>query len=182
MHTLLYRFDRSELFPLLGEQTSARGGVEIRAGRRAGEPVLRVSLQRHVDDTADVKVKLALPLVAVEGNPRQFLLDLVGDASGCELFLEAADRLGWGFSYSLGAVDFPAAGTLSVDVQRPREYWDARKENGTTGVVPPVQLFRLVIAMAAKCTGFDLALCALRASGEVRLAPSGIASAPGPRA
>ena len=177
MHTLLYRFDKPEAFPLLREQTSARGRLEIRADRLAGESLLRVALERHADDTAGVTVKLALPLVAVEGNPQRFFLDLIGDASGCELFLEASDRLGWGFAYSLGTVDFDAAGTLSVDVQRPAEYWGARQENGTAGVVPPIQLFRLVIATAASRAGFDLALGALRASGDVRLAPPGIATA-----
>ena len=76
-----------------------------------------------------------------------------------------------------------AGGVASLaDVQRVREYWGARRENRTAGVVPPVQLFRMVIAMAAECTGFDLGLCALRVSGEVRLAPPGIASAPGAQA
>ena len=159
--------------PVIDEE----GCVDFQVQRHGGESVLRVALQRHVDDTKEVKVVFALPLIAVDGLVEEFLLDIVGDASGCELFLEAGDARGWGFAYSFGRVDLKGECTCSTDAQRPGEYWGARKEEGTPGIVPPVQPYRLTIVMDAACGGFDLALRALRVTGQVRLAPPGIASA-----
>lgn len=178
MTTLLYRFDSPDLMTVLEQQTTARGPVDIRAQQHGGATTLRVAVRRHSKDAVEVKVVLALPLVAVDGVPEKFLLDIVGDGSGCLLYLEAGDARGWGFAYWLGKVDFTGPGTCSAEVHRPWKYWGARKKDGTAGVVPPVQPFRLAIAMSAACDGFDLCVRALHVTGQVRLTPPGFASAP----
>ena len=182
MTTLLYRFDSPDLMTVLEQQTTARGPVDIRAEQYGGATALRVAVRRHREDAVEVKVVLALPLVAIDGVPEKFLLDIIGDASGCLLYLEAGDIRGWGFAYWLGKVDFTGPGTCSAEVQRPWKYWGARKKDDTGGVVPPVQPYRLGITMGALCDGFDLCLRALHVTGQVRLAPTGLASAPDPQA
>ena len=149
MDTLVFRFDDTAAFPLLETVTTARGPVTVQAGAQNGDACLRIALSREPQDPPAIKAVLALPPVAADGKPQEWMLDVLGDASGCCILLEAGDARGWGFSYSFGSIDFAGRRTCAAQVQKPIEYWGARKEDGTLGVVPPVQPFRLVIMLEA---------------------------------
>ncbi|MGB2984848.1 MAG: hypothetical protein WBE26_03115 [Phycisphaerae bacterium] len=131
---------------------------------------------RQERDPAEVTVVIMLPLVAIDGDPQQLLLDVLGDASGCDLIVEAGDAQGWGFGYSFGSVNVSGWHTCSANVQKPSEFWGARQQGDVSGVVPPVQLFRLRLSMSESCEGVDIGFGALSVTGDVRLAPPGIAS------
>ncbi len=176
MSTLLYRFDDTYAFPLLKSETTARGAVTVRVERGADDAFLRVALQRQSSDAPEVAVVIGLPLLAIDGSPQRLLLDVLGDTSGCHLFLEAGDARGWGLAYSFGTIDFSGWHRPSVDVQEPCEYWGTCKAEGTHGVVPPLQPYRLRLTMSEKCRTIDVGLGALSVTGDVRLAPPGIAA------
>lgn len=176
MSTLLYRFDNTEDFLLLESETTARGLVAIRVDGIKPHSFLRIAMTRHSEDPPEITVLVALPLIAIDGKPQKLLLDVLGDAGGCHLFLEAGDAQGWGFAYSLGSVDFTGWRTCTVDVQEPGEYWGERREDATPGIIPPLQLYRLGLTMSERCRAVDVGLGALNVTGDVRLAPPGIAS------
>lgn len=92
------------------------------------------------------------------------------------LFLETADARGLGLAYSFGIADFSGWHTFSVNVHEPYEYWGACKAEGTHGVVPPLQPYRLRLTMSQACRCIDVGLGALTVTGDVRLAPPGITS------
>lgn len=142
---------------------------------------LRIALRRESDDPAEIAVVLALPPLAVDGSPEELLLDVLGDASGCRLFLEAGDAQGLGFSYSFGNVGFMGRRACAVDVREPCEYWGGPEANAAPRVVAPLQLHRLGLAMPESCRGVYIGLGALKVTGNVRLAPSGIAASARPR-
>ncbi len=175
MSILLYKFDSVGDFPVLESYTTLRGSVATRVDGRGDNAVLRVVVEPHEREADDAVVVIALPPVAVDGRPEQFELTLDGDASHCELLLEAADARGDGFTYSFGTVDFAGTRTCVVEVQRPIEVWGRRHGCGQRDIIPPVQLFRLGIKPAPSCQGVDLGLVTLAVAGDVRLAPPGIA-------
>ncbi len=199
MSTLVYRFDDGEAFFLLESETTARGPAAVRVEGRGNEAFLRVTLERQPDEPGEVAVGIALPLVAIDGSPEQLLLDVVGDASGCRLFLEVADARGWGLAYSFGEVKFFGRRTCAVRVQEPSECWgapaaDDRRPltNDRSGseqvvgsahshlsrvrVIPPIQPYHLKLVLHESCRSVDLGFGALSVTGDVRLAPPGIAS------
>lgn len=175
MRTLLYRFDDAEAFALLKSQTTARGPVTIRVDCQGNDMFLRVTVTRQQDDPPEITVVIALPLLAVDGKPEEFLLNVLGDASGCRIFAEAGDAHGWGFAYSFGSVDFSDWRTCPADARSPSEYWGEREKSGTPGIVPPVQLFKLGLLMSETCRTIDIGLGKLSVTGDVRIAPPGIA-------
>ncbi len=175
MSTLLYRFDHAEAFPLLKSESTARGPVTVRVERRDENAILRIAVRRKSSDAAEMAVLIGLPLLAIDGNPQRLLFDVLGDASGCSLFLEAGDARGWGLAYSFGPVDFSGWHSHSADVQEPCEYWGTCKAEGTRGAVPPLQPYRLRLTMNETCRAVDIGLGPLSVTGDVRLAPSGIA-------
>lgn len=176
MDTLLYRFDEVRSFPVLESDTTARGPVTVGVDCHADDTFLRVTLKRRVDDPREIVAVIALPLIAVGGRPEEFLLDVRGDASGCRLLAEAGDARGWGFAYAFGQVGFTGWRTCSVAVQRPYAFWGERKDDDTSCIVPPVQLYRLRIEAGESCEAVDLGLGALWATGEARVVPAGIAT------
>lgn len=180
MSTLLYRFDDADVFPLLETETTARGPVQIRVDGCGPDAFVRIAVHRHDDDPAETIAVIALPLIAVDGKPEKLLLDVLGDASGCRVFVEAGDTEGWGFAYRFGNVDFAGWRTCSADAQQPDEFWGPREKTDRSAVIPPVQLYRLGIAMNERCQGFDIGVKALSVTGHVRLAPPGIASSVDP--
>lgn len=177
MSTIVYRFDDVGSFPLLESETTVRKPVTVSVEGRGEEAFLRIAAQRQANDMPEVVVMIGLPLLAIDGDPQQLLLEVLGDASGCGLFLEAGDARGWGFAYAFGPVDFSGWRTCTVDVQRPSECWGQCKEEGACRVVPPVQPFRLGIGLGKRCDAIDIGLRTLRVVGEAHLAPPGIASA-----
>ncbi len=177
MSTIVQRFDDANSFPLLESETTVRGLVTLRVEDQGDEAFLRIAAQRQANDMPEVIVMISLPLVAIDGDPQELLLEVLGDASGCRLFLEAGDARGWGFAYSFGPVDFSGWRTCKTDVQRPSETWGQCKEEGACRVVPPVQPFHLGIGLGKRCAAIDIGLRALRVVGDARLAPPGIASA-----
>ena len=176
MDTLVCRFDDTEAFPLLETVSTARGSVTVQTGEQNGDGCLRIALSRQPQDPLAIKAVLVLPPVAVDGKPQEWMLDVLGDASGCCVLLEAGDARGWGFAYSFGSIDFSGRRTCAAQVQQPIEYWGARKEDGTSGVVPPVQPFRLAIVLERRCHRVDINLFALHVTGEARLLRPGIAA------
>lgn len=178
MDLLLYRFDDPAAFPLLETETTARGPVALSVEGHDVAACLRIQLQRQEEDHDEIRAVIGLPMVAVGGQPKDWLLDVMGDHSGALLELEAADRRGWGFSYSFGRVDFSRQHTCRAPVQEPTEYWSQRKSDGTQGVVPPIQPFRLVVVLDKQCQGVDVALVALRVDGDVQIVPPGLAQDP----
>ena len=177
MSTIVYRFDDVASFPLLESETTARGPVTIRVEGQGEEAFLRIAAQRQDNDVPEVVVMISLPLLAIDGDPQELLLEVLGDASGCRLFIEAGDARGWGFAYSFGPVDFSGWRRCTADVQRPSECWGQCEEEGACRVVPPVQPFHLGIGIGKRCDAVGIGVRALRVVGEVRLTPPGIASA-----
>ena len=178
MSLLLYRFDDAEAFPLLETETTAQGSVMLGAEGDDVDACLRVQLRRKREERDQIKAVIGLSLVAVGGEPQNWILDVVGDASGALLELEAGDRGGSGLTYSLGCVDFLGRRTCRAPVQSPAEYWGKRKGCGTQGVLPPVQPFRLAFILGERCEGIDLRLVALEVDGDAQLVPPGIALGP----
>ena len=136
---------------------------------------LQVNVGRHASDPPDATVVLALPLAAIGGQPERLELQVAGDGSGCGLFIDATDARGCGFTYSLGRVDFTGLRTCSVDMRQPSEWWKRPRNDDTQIVSPPVQLHRLGIAVGAGDVDIGFGLVALSVTGDVHLAPPGIA-------
>jgi hypothetical protein len=201
MSTLLHRFDSTDRFPLLESWTTTRSPVTLRVDRggiREGQtdtggggladaqpddppvaggrsPFLRIALRRADDDPPEMIAVIALPLLAIDGNPTQLQLDVLGDASGCHLFIEAGDAVGAGFAYDLGSVDFVGWQTCRAEVARPAECWAAPGGGAPSVFTPPLQPYRLGLTAGASCSRVDLGLAELRVSGEVRIALPGVA-------
>ena len=176
MCTLVYRFDDADSFHLLDSDTTARGPVTVRVETAGGNSFLRVAFRRKGDDPPRIAAVLALPLVAIDGHPRELRLDVLGNADGCHLTAEAGDAEGWGFAYSFGRVDFTGLRTCTAKVATPSEYWGTRKTVDIPGIVPPLQLFRLLITTEQQCQAVDIGLAALSVTGDVRVASPGIAT------
>jgi hypothetical protein len=175
MSTLVYRFNSVDDFPVLESYTTVRGSVATRVEGRGNQALLRVIVEPREDEADDAAVVIALPLIAVDGMPERFELTVAGDASGCQVMLEASDAKSVNLAYSFGTVDFASVRDCSADVQRAVEVRYGRHEGGTAKITPPIQLFRLVIRVSTSCQRVALGLVALAVTGEVRLAPAGIA-------
>ena len=176
MVSTVFHFDNAESFPLLETETTALGPVTTGVAGSASESFLRLSYQRHRNDGRDARVVIALPMRAIYDTPEKLLLEVRGDGSGSEVLLEAGDAQGWGFTYSFGILDFSGWRVISTDAQHPVEYWGGRKQDGTPGVVPPVQPFRLGVVLGKSCYDVDLGFRTLSVTGDARVAPPGIAS------
>ena len=191
---IVYRFDRLDAFPLLDSYTTNPQGVTMRVDELGPEKILRVTCQRirstenrqealcdtsHVDGASDRPVKpcvtLALPLRAIDGQPEQLVLEIDGDAGGCNVFLEAADGSGCGLVYHFGTVDFTGRQACAISVQRPCERWSARAPSDAEPVLPPLQFHRLRFELPAGCPGLDLGLVSLSVTGAVQPITPGIA-------
>lgn len=175
---LLYRFDNAERYPVLESRTTVRGEVTIRIhppSVDADQATLRITVPPQPIDLAEPTIVLALPLRAIDGEPRQLLLDLYGDAGGCRVWLEAGDATGLGLVYGLGTIHFAGWGTCTADATQPSERWGSQQHEGPTGVMLPLHLYRLGFALQANREGMDIRLRTLGVSGDLRFAPSGIA-------
>ena len=160
--TVLYRFDDAARFPIFESHTTANGPVMVQADRDDAGDFIRIVYQRYEADPNEVTIVLALPLVGVDGQPHQLLLDVFGDAGGCHLYLEGMDARGSLVVVSFGLVDFAGWRTLRADASQ---------------LVPPVQFHRLRADIAATPTAsapvrFGLRLLSL--TGEVRVTAAGI--------
>lgn len=181
MSTLLYRFDDPTLFPLLECETTAEGPVSVELDANTDHAFLRLAVRRQPEDGAEVTAVVGLPFVAVDGRPESLLLEIRGDASGCRVFAEAGDGGGRGYLYVFATVDFTGWRTCKVDVDKPTESWgDGESTAERLGrhpptVEPPLQLYRLGVALPKSCHHVDIGLGALFVEGEVRLASPGIA-------
>ena len=191
---IVYRFDRLDAFPLLDSYTTDPQGVTMRVDEHGPEKILRVTCQRirstenrkealcdtsHVDGASDQPVErcvtLALPLRAIDGQPEQLVLEIDGDAGGCNVFLEAADGGGCGLVYHFGTVDFRGRRACAISVQRPCERWSARALVEAEPVLLPLQFHRLRIELPAGCHSLDLGLVSLSVTGPVQPITPGIA-------
>jgi len=158
--TVIYRFDDASRFPVFESHTTAKGPVTVQTQRDDTGDFVRIAYARTEADETEFAIVLALPLVAVDGRPRQLLLDVLGDASGCHLRLEGMDAGGVISAFSFGAVTFQGWRTLRADASKP---------------VPPLQFHRLRITAAPSFAALRLGLRSLSLTGPVRLLPPGIA-------
>ncbi len=184
---IVYRFDNVEAFPLLESYTTEPQSVTTRIDQLGAETILRISYRQSraagislpgagsASQPAKPCVTLALPLRAIDGNPDQLLLEVLGDGSGCDVFLEAADGSGCGLVYCFAAVDFAGRRACTTDVQRPHQRWGDASRSAAGPALLPLQFNRLRIVLPTECNGFDLGLISLRATGDVRPAACGLA-------
>lgn len=191
---IVYRFDRIDDFPLLDSYTTDSQGVTLRVEELGSEKILRVAYQcirttknrkdapcdtPPVDGASDQPVEpcvtLALPLRAINGQPEQLVLEIDGDADGCNVFLEAADGDGCGLVYHFGTVNFRGRRARTTSVQEPHERWSARALVEAEPVLLPLQFHRLRIELPAGCHGLNLGLLTLSATGSVQPITPGIA-------
>jgi hypothetical protein len=184
---VLYRFDDTERVVLLDSETTIPGSVTLEAVSRAGVRCLRVRYQQGADpacgsegrpdgQTAEpAEIVIALPVVAVDGDPGQLVLDVFGDASGCEVAIEAADAAMRRVRCCVGTVDFTGWGTCRANVRRVFEDPGTLGSDAPVPFTPPVQFLRLRITPPEGCTSVDLSFGSLSITGDVRVVPSGLA-------
>jgi len=159
--TVLYRFDDAARFPIFESHTTAKGPVTVQADRDDAGDFIRIVYQRYEADPNEVTIVLALPLVGVDGQPHQLLLDVFGDAGGCHLYLEGMDARGSLVVVSFGLVDFAGWRTLRADASQ---------------LVPPVQFHRLRADIAATPTAsapVRFGVRSLSLTGEIRVTSAG---------
>ena len=156
--TVLYRFDDAARFPIFESHTTAKGPVTVQADRDDAGDFIRIVYQRYEADPNEVTIVLALPLVGVDGQPHQLLLDVFGDAGGCHLYLEGMDASGSLLALSFGLVDFAGWRTLRADASK---------------LAPPVQFHRLRLTTAPSSHAVRLGVRSLSLTGEVRIAAAG---------
>jgi hypothetical protein len=157
--TVLYRFDDAARFPVFESHTTAKGPVTVQADRDDAGSFLRITYQPQAAYGDEVTIVLALPIVAVDGRPQKFLLDVFGDASGCHFYLEGMDASGSPPLLSFGLVDFIGWRTLRADASK---------------LAPPVQFHRLRLTTAPSTHAVRLGVRSLSVTGEVRIATAGI--------
>ncbi len=174
--TLLYRFDDPEAFFVLESETTATGPVNVHVEGHGSEAFLRIAAEQAENDPPGAKVVLGLPPREIAGSPETVQLRVLGDASGCEIFLEAADANGWGFAYVFEPIDFRGWRTLEVEVQRPAErFGDHDSDAATSLIEAPIQPSRIGIRLCPSSMRIEIGLAALSFTGNVRLSPAGIA-------
>jgi len=158
--TVLYRFDDAARFPIFESHTTAKGQVAVQTERDDAGSFLRIAYQWKEDDADEVTIVLALPIVAVDGRPRQLLLDVLGEADGSHLHLEYTDGRGGQLVLPMGNVDFKGWRTLRINVSK---------------FVSPLQFHRLRITSDRSTSTVQIGLRALTLTGSVRVVPAGIA-------
>ena len=161
--TVLYRFDDAARFSVFESHTTAKGPVSVQTERDDTGDFLRIGYERTEADAPEFIIVLALPLAAVDGRPRQLLLDVFGDASGCHLHLEGMGAEDVLLALSFGAVDFEGWRTLRADASKS---------------VPPLQFHRLRIIAAPWLVALRLGLRSHSLTGPVRLVPPGVLNSP----
>ncbi len=188
---ILYRFDDTERFALLESVTTAPGRVTLEVLSLAGRSCLRIRHQPGADQGSGsegrpvcqaaepARIAVALPLVAIGGDPELLVLDVHGDASGCEIALEATDASMRLLRYSFGAVDFAGWRTCQADLRKPVDWQASQGPNGTTVVEPPIQFFQLCLTIPDMCRAVDLCLASVAVTGRTRVVPSGLAGGSG---
>ena len=157
--TVLYRFDDAARFPVFESHTTVKAPVAVHADRDVAGDFLRITYQRQDDDADEVTIVFALPIVAVDGRPRQLLLDVFGDAGGCHLHLEVMDGRGSLLVLPFGLVDFAGWRTLRADASK---------------LESPIQFLRLRLTTARSTSTVRLGLRSLSMTGIVRVAAAGI--------
>jgi len=88
--------------------------------------------------------------------------------------MDARDARGWGFAYSLGAVDFRGWRKCTADLKKPSAFWGAHSARNWVAAEPPLQFHHLRIVIPTLCDSLDLTFRALTVSGEVRITHPGI--------
>lgn len=159
--TVLYRFDDAARFPVFESHTTVKGPVAVHVDRDdAGDFIRIIHPWQDTEAEADeVTIVLALPIVAVDGRPRQLLLDVFGDAGGCHLHLEGMDGRGNLLVLPLGLVDFAGWRTLCADA---------------TKLESPVQFHRLRLTTARSSSAVHIGVRSLSLTGDVRVTAAGI--------
>lgn len=178
MSIVLYRFDNVDKFPVLESKTTTRGPVamDVDPPSASGDPPgLRIVVPRQPAEVVEPTVVLTLPVRAIDGKPRHFLLAVCGDASGCRVWLEGTDATGMGLAYTFGTVRFTGWRICTADAAQPEEHGSGREHEAAPAVTSPLHFHRLGFALGANEKGMDIRLRTLGASGDVRLAVPGIA-------
>ena len=158
--TLLYLFDDPARFPVFVSHTTVKGPVTVQADRDAAGGFLRIAYQRQDADLNEGTIVLALPLMAVDGNPRQLLFEVLGDAGPWRLTLEGMDANGGRVLFSFGVVDLERRCVLRADASQS---------------ITPLQFHRLRLAVPFSSAVVRLGLRSVFLTGAVRLVPPGLA-------
>lgn len=153
---------------LVAEGVTAGGFLRLR-WRGGGDCTSHGDGERDRGGESLESIVIALPVVAIDGRPMKLLLEVLGDASGCEIAVDASDARGSRCRYSFGAVDFTGWRTC------PAECRDARRLDGGTDVESPIQFFQLRVTPPVQCNAVALGLGSLSVTGDVRLLPPGLA-------
>ena len=158
--TLLYLFDDPARFPVFESHTTVKGPVAVHADRDDAGGFLRIAYQWQDADPDEGTIVLALPLIAVDGSPRQLLLEVLGDAGPWRLTLEGMDANGGGALFSFGVIDLEGGCTLRADASQS---------------IAPLQFHRLRLTVPLASAVVRLGLRSVSLTGAVRLVPPGLA-------
>ena len=178
MSVVLYRFDDVEKYTILESKTTVRGPVAMHVeppSAGEGQACLRITVAQQPAELAEPALVLALPVRALDGVPKHFLLAVCGDASGGRIRLEAADATGVSLVYAFGTLHFSGWRVCMADPTQPSNHSDGRHHEPVPVVTPPLHFHRLGFVLSDPETGIDIRLRTLGASGNVRLAAPGLA-------
>ncbi|MBU0718701.1 MAG: hypothetical protein KJ749_10670 [Planctomycetes bacterium] len=174
MAILVHRFDDRDLFPILTTFSTADVRADSRVEGRREDVGLHLSWTRQPSDPAEVMVAIGLPLRGIGGEVQRLDLELDGDLRSCRVILVATDSCGAEFYYHLQSSAKRGRHTWSGDGRHARTRED---EPGNDVVVsPPIQPQRLSIVVGPERRTLEVRLLCLRATGDARLVPSGIAN------
>ena len=152
MSTLVYHFDLPRRFPVLEPDSDTKTPAIIERAEDEKGGFLRIVCERlQPDDTGEVVVVLALPLLGIAGQVERLDLDVLGDSSGTHIFLEAIDQRGVQFAYSFGETDFSGWRTRHADANQSIEHRSAC-EGCLPGTVGPLEPRKLVLKGGASGT------------------------------
>ena len=170
---IVFRFDDARKFPLVSSLTTVGKDVRLEILTDATQRSLRIVTtgENTVDNQRDIV--LALPLNAVDGAPAGIELEVTGDTRPSQIYIEGSDGAGAGLVWELSGLEGAGRHVLSASTDKPHDRWD-RGDEADTPVIPPLIFHRLRLTVSGAHT-VDIVLHELRVTGNVRLAPSGLA-------
>ena len=174
MAILVHRFDDRELFPILATFSTANVRAESRVEGQGKDAGLHITWARQPGDPAEVMVAIGLPLLAIGGEVQRLDLELDGDLRNCRVILAATDPSVAEFYYHLQSSAKRGRHTWSTDGLHAGTRED--EPGNDVAVSPPVQPQRLSIVVGPERRMLEVQLLCLRATGNVRLVPAGIAN------
>ena len=173
MSLIIYQFDSTDEYPLLDNGTNARGRVRFQTERDGRGTYLCVTYNRVASDGDRVKITLLLPPRSIAGQPDRIAIEARCNTSGCSLFLDAGDSLGWGFTYHFPPLESGDWQTVNTPAQSPSEHWGHRAEQPPTPLSLPLRFCRFGITVCPGAQPVRLSLRSLSIEGEAHFVPTG---------